>query len=379
MSNGKVRELILSTWRNKVLPDSYPPLERLDVPSMQAYIGAVYAHLLTTLRPVLRRWMVPASEAQIESWLRQLVNKSTVFCAMVTAGEIESVAEVAEAGVSIALVYWTDHAMDRGDRAMEEALHRYLHRHWPAIVEPAPAPSAPPALVRTRTYGLERLRSVIEQLTAEEDRPFVMREAFIETLWREMEVARLSRRYREMEEEERALFWARHADELARHTVRMNGLIYVTSVIYALYRRRDPRLPSLAAIEEARRPVEMLSRQPSLAIRLFDDWGDRLTDEGKVAGWDLFSINLFNQPHPRYLEALLEVGDIDGRSRPPLMEALRRRDVEMFSEIILQEVRRAYRACYRALPDALHPFLRLSQRVMEAGYANIVGDLAMSD
>jgi len=99
-------------------------------------------------------------EAQVQLWMRQLVPKSTAFCALIAAGEIEKVEAVAEIGVSIALIYWTDHAMDRGDRAMMEAIHRYVQ---PFLPPEAPSASRVPLrrpLVETRlVIGSEQSNS----------------------------------------------------------------------------------------------------------------------------------------------------------------------------------------------------------------------------
>ena len=378
MLSDKVRELILLTWSNQVLPDSYPPVETLDLPAMQAYIAEVSTHLAARLQPILWRWMQPVSEAQVQLWMRQLVPKSTAFCALVAAGEIEEVEAVAEAGVSIALIYWADHAMDRGDRAMMEAIHRYVQPFLPPEArEHFAEPPAP--LVETRRYGLEQLRLTIERLAEQREADLLLQQAFADTLWREWRAVQLSRLYRQMEDKE--AFWARYADRLAEHTVRMNALVYVTSSIYVLYRRQNPALPSLEEIYAVGTPIEMLNRQPSLGIRIFDDWGDRCIDRGEVEGWDIFSINLFNQPHPRYVEAVLRQGGIEGETLQALKAAIIRGDEEgrrRFSEIIIHAIRAAYRETYAKLPPRYHLFLRLSQRVMEAGYVNIVGDRTLS-
>ncbi len=378
MLSDKVQELILLTWSNQVLPNSYPPLEKLDLPAMQEYIYTASEQLAARLQPILWRWMQPVTEAQVERWMQQLVPKSTAFCALITAGEIEGVEEVAEAGVSIALIYWADHAMDRGDRAMMEAIRRYAQPFLPpaereTLVDP------PVPLVETRYYGLEQLQRTIERLADDGDAAIILRQAFADTLWREWDFVRLSRLY--LQVKDREAFWKRYAERLAAHTVLMGALIYVTSIIYVLYRRRNPALPSLAEIYEVGTPIEMLNRQPALGIRIFDDWGDREIDRGEIAGWDVFSINLFNQAHPRYVEAVLRQGGVEGETLQALMSAIRQGDEEgmrRFSEIILEVIREAYRETYAKLPARYHLFLRLSQRVMEAGYVNIVGDRTLS-
>ncbi len=374
MLSDKVQELILLTWSNQVLPNSYPPLEKLDLPAMQAYIRAVSERLAARLQPILWRWMQPVTEDQVGRWMQQLVPKSTAFCALITAGEVEAVEKVTEAGVSIALIYWADHAMDRGDRAMMGAIRRYVQLFLPPDKR-EPLPGDPPPLVETRQYGLEQLRQTIERLGGEAS-VILLQQAFVDTLWREWDFVRLSRLYLMVEDKE--TFWAQYAEKLAAHTVLMGALIYVTSIIYVLYRQQNPALPSLEAIYEMGTPIKMLNRQPALGIRIFDDWGDRVIDRGEIAGWDIFSINLFNQSHPRYVEAVLRQGGVDDADLPILMKAILEGDEARFSEMIIRIIREAYERCYERLPPSYHLFLRLSQRVMEAGYVNIVGDRTLS-
>ncbi len=375
MSQEKVFELVRLTWRNRVFPDSYPSLDRLDHPSMQKLIADVYRHLTVQLRPILRKWMAPVSSTRVELWLRQLVAKSTAFCAMVTAGEIDDLEALVAAGVSIALVYWTDHAMDRGDEAMMEAVARYV-QPWLPFTERRPFPAPPSPRVRARFYGLEVLRETIHALAQGEDESFLLQEAFVQTLWQELQFVRLSRLYRESEDKDD--FWLRYADQAARYAVTMNALVYVTDVIYGRYRGDNPTLPALAVIYEMGAPITLLNRRPSFGIRLFDDWGDRRSDSGRVEGWDLFSINIFNQPHPRYLAALMRVGEIAETIRPILAEAIRREDLPTLRRLTLAQIREVYRWGYRHLPADIRHFLLVSQRVMEAGYANIQGDIDMS-
>jgi hypothetical protein len=375
---SKLLDLLHLTWESPVFGNAYPLAAAVGGTPILQRIESMHSLLIARMTPILAAWMHPTNPSEIAEIIRQLAPKSTAFCSAIAAGEVEDSEHLVQAGLSIALIYWTDHRMDRGDLAMEEAV-RWFASRW---TEPA---SSPPALpdsphIRTRLVGLQALVSCIRSFSRPEDADVLVRNVLEEVLCREVRVRELSRLY---DPYNQAAFWRAYAEEAAEHSVQNVALAYVTAAIYAIHRRRQPSLPSLAHIFDQPAVMQLLNGPAAAMIRILDDFGDRAIDSGDDLRWGHFTLNIFNQPDPTWVRAFVELAGMHGQpAGQKVLEAFRTNDPQSHENIFrafVDIVRDAFAAFPAPLYEAYQLFLELSKRVIEAGYVNALGDMALSE
>jgi len=376
MSGTKLVELLHRTWESAVFGDSYPLSAAVGGPSILQRIDRMRALMESQLAPILAEWMRPTSPAQVSEIVRQIAPKSVAFCSAIAAGELEDTERLAQAGLTIALVYWADHRMDRGDLAMEAAI---LQRAgWRSLA--AQAPIADAALVGTRMVGLAAIERNIRAFSRPDDAAILIDNVLHEVLCREVRVRELSRLFGQRGPDS---FWEAYAHEVAEHSVLNVALVYVTAAIYAIYRRGDPSLPPLSQILADPAVMRFLNGPAAGMIRVLDDLGDREIDSGAEPEWGQFTLNIFNQPHPLWASALLQVSGVPGAdAAESVVQALQAGDQASCAHVA-QTFVDAVRAEFAGLPAAVYRanqlFLDIGKRVIEAGYVNAIGDVALAD
>ena len=376
MNASKSLDLLYLTWESPVFGDAYPLTRELGGTSLTRRIQTLHMSLASRLGPILSEWMHPITSAEIAEIIKQIVPKSTAFCSAIAVGELDDLDRLAQAGLSIALVYWIDHRMDRGDLQMEEAMRWFVRPN----ATRADQAVEPPTPVRTRLIGIQALEQCIRTFARPEDADVLVPNVMHEVLSREVRVRELSRLYEQCEDRG---FWRGYADEVAEHSILNGALVYVTAAIYALHRRHEPSLPSLAEISDQPDVMRLLNGPAAAMIRIVDDLGDRDIDSGQDLRWGHFTLNIFNQPHPAYVRAFLQVADLgDRRAARRLIEAFKVNDRERHEEIF-QTFVDVVRSRFAAFPAETYAryrlFLDLSKRVIEAGYVNAMGDIALAD
>ena len=124
--SSKLLTLLKMTWDSPVFGDAFPFSHTLGqekaLELVFEKIESMHTLLIEWLKPILNEWMHPISIGVINEIVRQIAPKSTAFCSAIAVNEIDDIELLAQVGLSIALVYWIDHRMDRGDYAMEEAI-----------------------------------------------------------------------------------------------------------------------------------------------------------------------------------------------------------------------------------------------------------------
>lgn len=384
MHTNKLIELLRQTWASPVFGDSYPVVaaDGVTLAKIVNQVKEVHHHFVTELKPILARGMPEATTAQVAMIVHQIASKSTAFCAAIAAGEIHDVQRLCAAAVSIALVYWADQSMDRGDEAMLTAVGRLGHGGSPLTSTAyADLTHSLTDLELARLTAVQQIEAQLQRLSRSEDISILARCVFHDTLSQEARFRELSQYY--LVEADDQWFWATHADEVARLSIENGALIYVTAAIYAIYRHHRPELPGLREIFGNEAVMSLLNGPCNAAIRVFDDLGDRYVDSGAYPEWGEFSLNVFNHPNPRFLHTFLHRSGIeDRRARTEIVGAfiLGGADydayiVRVFVELVRERMSRLPAAIWQRYGT----FLALAKRVVEAGYVNTLGDMALAE
>ncbi len=369
--------LLRLTWNSPIFGNAYPLTSPERDGRVMRQIEVVYEQLVRELKPILVEWMQPdVPETDVGEIIRQLGPKSTAFCSAIAAGEIDDIERLIAVGLSIALIYWADHSIDRGDAKMEAAV-RLFAQPWLTKL-PVVSADLPQAL--SRLSGLVVLEQVIRQLSRPEDAPLLLEHVACEVLWREARVLELSRQYKAGDAE---AFWATYALEMGEHVVKNGALIYVTGAVYAIYRQHYPQLPSLAEVFSQTAMMDVITGPCNAAIRVFDDLGDRSIDDGHDPRWGSFCLNLFNQPDTDWLRAIFQLARLEDQNIVrAVLEAFqignKAGDAYIVS-VFVDLVREQLAALPASVQTSYRVFLTLCMRVMEAGYVNTMGDIELSD
>jgi hypothetical protein len=328
------------------------------------------------LHPVLKVGLPEATEIELDEITRQVAPKTTAFCSAIPAGEVDDIPRLSAAAVAIATSYWADQSMDRGDDAMITAV--YLLNHPERIPNLTKTLAS---LIHARLGALRHIELNARRLARPEDVHHVVRCIAHDVLFNQAQMRELSRRY--VIEGGGLLFWATHARQVADLLVADAGLPSALTPIYAIYRQLRPELPTLDEVY-SHPQINNALRVLNAGVRVFDDYGDRQIDEGRFADWGALNINVFNQTNPKLLRAFFrEAKILDTVQQESLLAAFQAKTPEadqLITETFLRHVRDhiAYLKVEWDLAPRYSVFLRLAQRVMEAGYVNYLGDIALA-
>ena len=377
---SKLLTLLDMTWESPVFGNAYPfsnsPNREQVLHTTFKNIKKMHALLVQWLKPILSEWMHPIAPEAINEIVRQIAPKSTAFCSAIAAYEINDVERLAQVGLSIALVYWIDHRMDRGDQAMEEAINLW-QTHHSSLGKENQLPES--IHVQTRLVGLYALERSIHTFSHPEDAEILIEHVMHEVLAREARVCQLSRFYQDQHPN---IFWNENAEELAAHSIRNVALIYVAASIYTVHRHLNPMLPNLKYILANQKIMQLMNSSAAAMIRVLDDFGDRLIDSGAHPEWGQFTLNLFNQPNPIWISAFLHTaGFKDDQVRESLSQAFLRDDAisqKYIVDVFVDFARWEFSSLSESEYAANKLFLDIGKRVIEAGYVNALGDMELA-
>jgi hypothetical protein len=377
MQYHKLVELLYETWRSPVFADSYPNFSIRQAELVLAQLEKTSTLLVINLETLLRQGMPEATPLMVADIIQQIASKSVAFCAAIAAGEVDDVDRLHAAALSIALVYWADQSMDRGDGAMLTAVHTLRNNGS----TPSWQGHNLPPLEAARFKTLQAIETQVRQLSRPEDAPVLLQAVFYDTLKQEARIWELSQRY--LTQPDKNQFWSHHADEVAYLSINNGAFIYVTAAIYAIFRCHRPALPPLSEIFQNRQVMDLMEGPGNAAIRVYDDLGDRHIDSGDYPQWGDFYLNIFNQANVFLLDNFLRYAHIyDPQDVDSLIAAFQAADeeshryiVDFFTGLLRQRV--------TALPPVVWQryglFLRLAKRVLEAGYVNTMGDMNLAE
>jgi hypothetical protein len=365
-ASAKLRDILYSTWSSPVFGDSYPPAASLAGAAIAERIGTVYTAAGSTLREIIAIGMPELDVAAREEIVAQITAKSVGFCGAIAVNDLHDTERLRAASVCIALVYWCDQTMDRGDTAMRAAV-RLLTENTQHSTEVGANP-----LVQARVAALGYLVHEVGQLCRPEDALWVLRAILEDTLRSEARILQLTDEFLHRPNEQ---FWAERAEEVAYRSIHNGGFIAVVSMIYAIYRQRQPTLPALTEVLHDDVVMAPLRGPGNAAIRIFDDIGDRVIDSGSMPAWGRFTLNLCNQCESQVLNAFVHhAGFVEPRVAAEVVQAIQ---TGAYDQVITAFVA-LNRTAFSALPDGLQArhaiFLTLARRVIEAGYVNMHGD-----
>lgn len=380
---SKLLSLLEMTWASPVFGDAYPffnsnTQEQILHTTFKS-ISKMHTLLIQWLKPILKEWMHPISPEAINEIVRQIAPKSTAFCSAIAAYEIEDIDYLAQVGLSIALVYWIDHRMDRGDHAMAEAIH-WWQNHASAMKKGRSIKQPEDPKVQACLLGLRALERSIRTFSRTEDAEVLIDHVMDEVLVREARAYELSRLY---QHHHPSLFWDEYAEELATHSIRNVALVYVTASIYSVYRYLNPLLPDLKHILAHQEIMALMNSSAAAMIRVLDDLGDRQIDSGRHPEWGQFTLNLFNQPNPVWISAFLHTtGFRDTQIQESLGKAFLHDDwfsQKHIVDVFVDFVRSEFASLSPSEYAANKLFLDIGKRVIEAGYVNALGDVQLAD
>ncbi len=366
----KLRYLLSLLWKSPVFGDSFPPNLNQDrlIEQFQAMKPEFYRQVF----PILRAGMPEASEAQVNEIIAQIGPKSLAFCAATAAGEITDTQRLLLATIAIALSYWADQSMDRGDTWMLAAV-KYLNEQE-VNHDTLSAP-----LFQARLHALKNIELIVTEVNPSDSiAPFVLRAIQHDVLANQARMCVLGQSISKND-----AHITNFDEEIADTLIGCSGLMSATTAVYATYDIVYD-LPDLQEIYTHPYLGRLINETFNPAVRIFDDVGDCFADSGQDPAWGMFNINIVNQNHPRLVEAFLRHSGLTP-SDPRYYQAL-----ECFA-LPLQERRLALARFYRnlcrqrlqELPASLWEryrlFLTLAKRTLEAAFVNMFGDVFLAE
>ncbi len=372
-TTNSLTSLLQTMWSSPVFGTAYDPGQLTHTINQ---VEATYLQFVSKFRPILQQGLPHNRPEDIDKLVFEIAPKSVAFCSAI-ASDIWDPIRLSSATLCIALSYWADQYMDDGDVAMTAAanwvVEQYLH---PTRTSPFEQLHS---TVKTRVKALWWIIKVVEEISPPEDKDILMHWVVKEGLGGSAKIADYNRNYLLMGDDNE--FWQLHATDSARVSVDGVGLILLTCLLYAIYRQHDPDLPTIAEIFREPRLILPIKNAGGAAMRVFDDLGDRLTDDGHTPEWGGFCINVFNQPHPIRIRSFMhQAGIYDEKIIDDIGHALATKEpknqvdvVEFFAKWVKEEIE----YIPTNIREKYATFLTLGTRVIEAGYVNIVGDVAL--
>ena len=310
---------------------------------------------------------------------RQILPKRVAFGPALTVGEIDDLPRLSAFSTAVGLMYWGDQTMVRGDLAMAQAIQ--LLESEDALPCAAISP-----LAVARLHGLQHIETQISRFAKPEDVPIVLDCFYNQVLIRESRVQQLSRDF--LKTDSRPAFLAAHAEYFAHLMTVTAGLPSISSSLYAMYRHHTDILPSLPAVYKNPLMRNIL-QVCNVTVRIWDELGDWKMDSGAIPEKGVFTLNPCNQYHPSIVRYLCRLA---GLQQPQKIAALqesfaafhesdtsRLAHTERILGITLQHIRDYMAHVYSKVPQQFRHYFTLCKRVVEIGYVNRVGDIALAD
>lgn len=368
----KLNCLLRILWQSPVFGNSFPQDDHAS--PVWDQFQAIYPSFVNIVTPILRKG-IPDMQDSVKETIDQIAPKSIAFCASISAGEIENIDYLSKAAAAISISYWADQSMDRDDEAMLAAVQYLNHRHVPGDMLESD-------VFLARLEALRYIKRLSQQITPRsENLPYVLQAIERDVLGNQAAMRSLSHKYIRSAAED---FWLMHAKEVAQVMIDGSGLMSAVAIIYAIYHRYRPGLPSLDEIYTQPALMHLVRETFNPAVRIFDDAGDSLTDMGEDANWGVFNLNIINQANPRLTEAFLSASGIaEGH---PLWEEflaafaqpLHERRITL-AKIYLDLARERVNELPAQLWERYRVFLSICKRTLEAGFVNILGDVFLSE
>lgn len=313
------------------------------------------------LRMTLAQGMPEATEEDLTVLMSAIVPKVMLFCALLALEEPD-MDRLCASTLGFALMYWADQQLDGGDLAM-----------WAAVTAWGYAATDRPTLRTTasqaRLATLDTIDTLVRQISLPDDAPWLLDQPFRQFFFHAQAFQNLCDRYARFDADS---FWSRYSRAVAIHTVGSIQLPGTIAMIHALYRRRDPTLPSLAVLFADRQIMPVLQTIGNVALRIFDDVGDQTKDQATG------TLNVFTHPHPTLLRHLCALADIPvGPERDVLCTAWQQGDTATVVDTFTTRLHTRIMDATTHVPASYQWLLTLTQRFLAGGYVNRIGDVAL--
>jgi len=372
-----MQHLLQQTWASPVFGDSFPPdlLARQDQAAM--LMSALGAGFSEQMYMHIREALPDLTATEVRAIIAQIMPKTISFCPALTAGELNDQPRLLEVSLAIGLMYWADQTMDRGDMAMAYAVQQ-LGGEQPVI------PRNLIDSVKLKRQALDSIAQHVRQFALPEDQALVLDCFDQQVLVNEARLDDLSRRFARLSSQDQDALLDDQAAIIANYMIVDAGFPSVSSSLYAIYRQHDTALPQLGDVYVTPELVRLL-RICNAVVRVADELGDWQMDSGIHPEWGTFCINLFNQARPALLAAFFESASVPARDHAHLqqlfvdfqIEAKRARSSEQIMQYFFDHAKRAIQQLPAEIQRRYICYITLCKRVLEIGYVNQVGDMAL--
>ncbi|NJO82018.1 MAG: hypothetical protein HC828_03965 [Blastochloris sp.] len=238
------------------------------------------------LRATLAEGMPDVPEQRVDDLVGRITPRVVLVCALLAVEEplAEPLYQVA---LILALLYWADDCLDQGDAAMAASLQAWIARTT------RPSNDAP---IQTRMMVLASLDQRLTQLALPLDAAALAGMSIRPFLTHAYALHCLRQRATQINP---VVFWQRYTQSFVVHVVESIQLPGTLFLLYALYRRRQPDLPSVADLATDSQLLPLLATLGNMVLRVCDDAGDY--DHDQQTG----TLNMFTHPQPPVLVAAL--------------------------------------------------------------------------
>lgn len=377
---GKIAELVDDTWGSPIFGDAFGEISPVQREAASALMARIAVDVVVDLNRYVHGGTGEQERAGVLDMVkREILPKTIAFCPALTVGELDDAPRLSDCSTAVGLMYWADQTMDRGSMTMHSAV-RLLGADLSALSVEVSGD------VQRKFNALMAIQDKVHSFARPEDAPLVLDCFYGQVLVHEARMRDLSIGC--MGAGDRYTFLGRNAERIAASMVIDAGFPSVSSSLYAIYRHHDPSLPALPEVYADSRITEML-QTCNAAVRLWDEIGDWQKDRGDDPSQGVFAINLFNQYHPAIIEKFCGLAGIHDTAKQTSLQELfatfhasdAAREVNgiQIEGIFYDHIRDYMRQLPGEVQDKFGQYVTLCKRVLEIGYVNRAGDVALTD
>lgn len=384
--NDRLRRLLAACWAGPLFANAYPAAA--PGPDDIATLEAVSDRVAVRWGDLLPKITPEASPEAIARRIDKIARGSIALWTSISV-EITDLEPLSALGSFIGLLYVVDWLMDADDGDMRRALEAFLGsdeiqaalqntQTGASLIPPAvyahgairqvPGPSAAPLTPseHSRLLALTDMYDSIVKSTLPEDHPWLLGSPFLGILVMASMSSELSLEYLGTDEE---AYWHERAKALTYASINSTAILPFTATAYAIYRTQDPALPPLSAIYQHPALRDDLGPLMNAAVRVYDDYTDRGVDREHAT----FALNIFNNPHPEFVQEFLhQAGITDEETRYAFISALRSgTDSDALSIVnIFKDLKRdRFETVSKQVPAEYRQYMTLLARMLENTYA----------
>jgi hypothetical protein len=372
--------LLDKTWESPVFGDSFGNIGPDKLAIARQQMGEIAARMTTDLSSYVHDATLQEDRSLVlEMVSREILPKTIAFCPALTIGEIDDIPRLSAFSTAIGLMYWADQSIDRGSQAMLQAVELLPDIHTAANADLSPE-------VQRATFALGKIADKVNSFATPEDVPLVLDCFYDQVLLNEALIRRLSLAYAETEDP--TAFLATHAENIAVAMTIDAGFPSVSSSLYAIYRQHDTLLPPLSEIYNDPAMTDVL-QACNATVRIWDELGDWQMDRGIDPTKGVFTINLFNEYHEAIVSEICSFAGIrEPAQRMMLQESFaafhedetsRQLHGARIDDMLLGHIRQYILDLPQDIQQQFGKYLTLCKRVLEIGYVNRAGDIALTD